>query len=907
MGRVTSFAAEHALADLAFRLGAAEVAGLSPAERGLAAAAAAWAAAAGRGAATRTVAAGRQAFPDHMGQASPHGVAGLRDRIRAGEDPLGEAFCRIRTPRQRRRAGQTFTPGPVVDGMVCWAARALTPARVVDPGAGSARFLAAAGRRWPRARLVGMETDPLAALIGRATLAAAGMADRAAIQVADYRTAQLPAAAGPTLFLGNPPYVRHHHVAAPWKDWFRDNAARLGLPASGLAGLHAHFFLATALHAVPGDAGVLVTAAEWLDVNYGSLIRALLLGPLGGESVHLLDPAAAVFPDAAATSAITCFRPGTRPSAIRLRQVPQVAGLGDLAGGTPVPVTVLRAAPRWRPLAVHPSRPRRGCPEGMVELGELCRVHRGQVTGANKVWITAGNGPGPVLPARYLLPAVTHASELFGAGDTLASSAGLRRVIDLPADLGVLSPGERARVDAFLARAREQGAAESYVARHRSPWWRVRMAEPAPILATYMARRPPAFVRNLAAARHVNIAHGLYPRDPLPPATLDNLAAYLRGSVTAAQGRVYAGGLAKFEPREMERLPVPAPSLLDCHPPCDPAPMPRTAQFDRQRLTGLAAKQHGVITRPQALACGMTERVVDYRIRGGGPWTTLLPGVYLTHTGHPDDTAREMATLLYAGPQSVLTGAAALRRHGLSAGQPGGSTRHAYLVDVLVPDGSRRADVAFARLHRTSRLPAPFCVAGEIRFALPPRAVADAVRPMTNLADVRAVVAEAVQRGRCSIQHLAAELDAGTVWGSGLFRRSLAEVAEGMRSAVEGDLHDLIRWARLPTPLYNPHLLVDGEFLAMPDCWWPESGVAGEADSRAWHLSPDHWEKTLARHARMSAHGIIVLHLTPQRIRFRRREVADEIRQALVAGRKLSQITTISADESSALTTGRLR
>jgi adenine-specific DNA-methyltransferase len=84
------------------------------------------------------------------------------------------------------------------------------------------------------------------------------------------------------------------------------------------------------------------------------------------------------------------------------------------------------------------------------------------------------------------------------------------------------------------------------------------MGEPAPILATYMARRPPTFVRNLAGARHVNIAHGLYPRDPLPPMALDSLAAYLRGSVTAAQGRVYAGGLAKFEPGELERLPVPA-------------------------------------------------------------------------------------------------------------------------------------------------------------------------------------------------------------------------------------------------------------------------------------------------------------------------------------------------------------
>jgi hypothetical protein len=77
-----------------------------------------------------------------------------------------------------------------------------------------------------------------------------------------------------------------------------------------------------------------------------------------------------------------------------------------------------------------------------------------------------------------------------------------------------------------------------------------------------MARRTPAFVRNLAGARHLNIAHGLYPRVPLPPARLDALAAYLRASVSLGQGRTYAGGLTKFEPREMERLPVPGPALL---------------------------------------------------------------------------------------------------------------------------------------------------------------------------------------------------------------------------------------------------------------------------------------------------------------------------------------------------------
>jgi hypothetical protein len=44
--------------------------------------------------------------------------------------------------------------------------------------------------------------------------------------------------------------------------------------------------------------------------------------------------------------------------------------------------------------------------------------------------------------------------------------------------------------------------------------------------------------------------------------TLTALAAYLSSAVTLADGRTYAGGLTKFEPKEMERLLVPSPTLL---------------------------------------------------------------------------------------------------------------------------------------------------------------------------------------------------------------------------------------------------------------------------------------------------------------------------------------------------------
>jgi hypothetical protein len=95
-------------------------------------------------------------------------VRSARHLIRQGDDPLGAIFSSLRAPAMRRMQGATYTPPAIVASMIGWAAGVAEPARVVDPGVGSARFLVAAGRRFPEARLIGIDIDPLAALLARA-------------------------------------------------------------------------------------------------------------------------------------------------------------------------------------------------------------------------------------------------------------------------------------------------------------------------------------------------------------------------------------------------------------------------------------------------------------------------------------------------------------------------------------------------------------------------------------------------------------------------------------------------------------------------------------------------------------------------------------------------------------------
>jgi hypothetical protein len=306
--------------------------------------------------------------------------------------------------------------------------------------------------------------------------------------------------------------------------------------------------------------------------------------------------------------------------------------------------------------------------------------------------------------------------------------------------------------------------------------------------------------------------------------------------------------------------------------------MARSKKLDEIALAAMLRAQRNVIARGQALDCGMTPRALEHRNRVGGPWQRLLPGVYLAVTGDPGLAHRETAALLYAGAGSVLTGPAALRHHGIRAPDTG-------KIDVLIPASRQRRSCGFVTIRYTTRMPELICGRGELAsFAYAERAVADTARSLTGLRDVRAVVAAAVQGGLCTVNCLDRELRNGPVQGSAMLRRALAEVADGTRSAPEADLRDLIRRRRLPVPMFNPSLYLGAEFLAAPDCWWKEAGVAGEVDSREWHLSPEDWQRTMERHARMTACGIMVLHFTPSQIRLEPAKVAATIRDALQVG-----------------------
>lgn len=100
-----------------------------------------------------------------------------------------------------------------------------------------------------------------------------------------------------------------------------------------------------------------------------------------------------------------------------------------------------------------------------------------------------------------------------------------------------------------------------------------------------------------------------------------------------------------------------------------------------RRLTELAGVQAGIISRPQALSCGMTRDAIQWAVKRGA-WQRMHPGVYATFTGQAGHPAQRWAALLYAGEGAILS-------HETAAELLGLTDQRAARIHVTIPSTRR--------------------------------------------------------------------------------------------------------------------------------------------------------------------------------------------------------------------------
>lgn len=286
--------------------------------------------------------------------------------------------------------------------------------------------------------------------------------------------------------------------------------------------------------------------------------------------------------------------------------------------------------------------------------------------------------------------------------------------------------------------------------------------------------------------------------------------------------------------------------------------------------------------RAVAATLGISERTVYRRCLDGGPWRRILPGVVLLFTGRPTTDQLVHAALVLCGPEAMVTGIEACRRHGLRRGpvRRDESDDRYPEIHVLVPKRKQVRSVGFVHVERTLRVPVAISRGG-VSLAPLVRACTDAARRIRSSAEVTELLAEPVQRRMCTVGALWTELSDGSRRGTAVPRAVLADVADGVRSAAERAAKELWSSTGLPEAWWNaevrdPH----GRLLGIGDCWLDDVALLWEIESSEWHLDPDAHEYTVRRAAQFTAAGVVYIASKPKMVLKDRSEVATTLTAA---------------------------
>jgi adenine-specific DNA-methyltransferase len=373
--------------------------------------------------------------------------------------------------------------------------------------------------------------------------------------------------------VANPPYVRHHHLSQMQKAQYKPiSQSIMGTNINGLMGLYCYFMIIAHRWMSQNALAAWLVPSEFMDVNYGAIIKKYLTEKVTLLQIHRYDPDELQFDDALVSSAVVVFRNTTPPDGHQT--LFSFGGtLAEPKQQNRLDSEELRRERKWTRLGHLRAKNDKAANPDFVTMSSLFRIRRGIATGNNRFFILPLpqareqgidlNFLKPILPSpRYLLQTVIEADE-YGYPRLEKPLA----LIDseLPEDqIHDLCPA----LWNYLQTGIAQGIDQTYLTKRRTPWYHQEQRQPAPFLCTYMGRslansKPFRFISNRSRAIATNVYLLLYPIGALS-AFLNqgrkqheivlHLLEEIKLEVLIDEARVYGGGLFKLEPAELGRV-----------------------------------------------------------------------------------------------------------------------------------------------------------------------------------------------------------------------------------------------------------------------------------------------------------------------------------------------------------------
>lgn len=292
--------------------------------------------------------------------------------------------------------------------------------------------------------------------------------------------------------------------------------------------------------------------------------------------------------------------------------------------------------------------------------------------------------------------------------------------------------------------------------------------------------------------------------------------------------------------------------------------------WDEARVRAIAATQHGLVDRSQAMAVGVTDHEIRRRLVSGRV-QQRHPGVYYLDCVAPTWKTEVLAGVFAAGP-------GALASHRTAAVLWDFDAVYGRMIEVTVHwNGEPEPEGVI--LHRTRR-PNPGVVLEGIPITSPERTLMQiaAFLPERTLHKAARSV---VRKGLSTVEKLDESI--GTYGGRGVagtraMRRVVRWVADDRSGSVpEIDLRHIVMDAPVPNPIQQLRVELPGTENAYPDFAWEDRMRIVEVDGFEAHGTPEQLEHDLWRQNQLMELGWEIRRFTPSQIRDRPEEVRAQI------------------------------